>query len=85
MHPDILPKLAHYLRAASERTQLIVTTHSDVLVDAMTEHVEVMVVCEKHNGKTEMVRLERESLKSWLEEYTLGELWTKGELGGNRW
>ena len=37
LHPDILPPLAKLLLEASERCQLIVTTHSDVLVDALTE------------------------------------------------
>jgi predicted ATPase len=37
LHPDILPKLGDLLRAASQRTQIIVTTHSDILVDTMTE------------------------------------------------
>ena len=32
LHPDALPHLAKLLIAASERTQLIVTTHSDILV-----------------------------------------------------
>ena len=32
LHPDVLPSLAGLLREASERTQLIVTTHSDILV-----------------------------------------------------
>ena len=54
LHPDILPKVADLLRAASERTQIIVTTHSDILVDAMTDCPDVVVVCEKHEGKTEM-------------------------------
>ena len=36
LHPDILPGLADLLREASERCQLIVTTHSDTLVDALT-------------------------------------------------
>ena len=31
LHPDIIPKVADLLNAASERTQLIVTTHSDIL------------------------------------------------------
>ncbi len=57
LHPDILPGLADLLKAASERTQLIVTTHSDILVDAMTDQPESVVVCEKHEGKTEMTRL----------------------------
>jgi predicted ATPase len=51
LHPDILPKLADLLVSASERTQLIVTTHSSLLVDAMTDRPESIVVCEKHQGQ----------------------------------
>jgi predicted ATPase len=85
LHPDILPKLADLLVTASAKTQLIVTTHSDILVDAMTERPEVVVVCEKHDGQTQMRRLKKEDLAAWLEKYRLGQLWTKGQLGGNRW
>jgi len=85
LHPDILPKLADHLVKASRRTQLIVTTHSDILVDAMTERPEAIVVCEKHYGKTEMRRLKKEELMVWLDEYRLGELWTRGHIGGTRW
>lgn len=85
LHPDILPILADHLMAASERTQLIVSTHSDILVDAMTDRPEAVVVCEKHEGSTHMRRLSREDLAAWLEKYRLGQLWTKGELGGTRW
>jgi predicted ATPase len=85
LHPDMMPKLADLLVEASQRTQIIVTTHSDILVDAMTERPEAVVVCEKHEGKTEMRRLKREELSTWLEKYRLGELWTKGQLGGTRW
>jgi len=85
LHPDILPGLADLLKEASERTQLIVTTHSDILVDAMTETPECVVVCEKHEGKTEMTRLSGSELKVWLEKYRLGELWIRGHLGGKRW
>jgi len=59
LHPDILPKLADLLVSASQRTQIIVTTHSDILVDAMTERPEMVVVCEKHDGQTEMRPLEQ--------------------------
>jgi predicted ATPase len=85
LHPDILPKLADHIVAASERTQIIVTTHSDILVDAMTERPEAVVVCEKHEGSTHMRRLSRDDLAAWLEKYRLGQLWTKGQLGGTRW
>ncbi len=85
LHPDILPGLADLLRKTSERCQLIVTTHSDMLVDALTETPESIVVCEKENGQTKLNRLDKDELSHWLEKYRLGELWTSGELGGNRW
>ena len=85
LHPDLLPGLADLLVEASERTQLIVTTHSDVLVDALTDRPESVVVCEKHDGQTEMRRLDKADLAKWLKDYRLGDLWRSGELGGNRW
>lgn len=85
LHPDILPTVADLLKSASERTQLIVTTHSDILVDAMTETPENVVICEKHEGQTEMKRLCAGELEEWLKRYRLGQLWIKGQLGGTRW
>ena len=57
LHPDILPRLAELLREASERCQLIVTTQSDFLVDAITDTPESVVVCEKEDGQTRLRRL----------------------------
>lgn len=84
-HPDLVPKLADLLVDASNRCQLIVTTHSDALVDALSDRPESVVVCDKHDGQTTMSRLDRSDLSVWLEKYRLGELWTMGELGGVRW
>ena len=85
LHPDILPTLATLLREASELTQVIVTTHSDILVDAMTDTPESVYVCEKQNAQTSIKQLSQAELAPWLEKYRLGELWTRGEIGGNRW
>jgi predicted ATPase len=85
MHPDILPTIAELLRDASERCQLIVTTHSDVLVDAMTDMPEVVLICQKEAGVTTLRRLSVADVQVWLKRYRLGELWTKGEIGGTRW
>ena len=85
MHPDLIPKLADLLVDASTRCQLIVTTHSDILVDALSERPEAVVVCEKHEGQTSMQRLDSTDLEQWLQEYRLGQLWTAGHLGGVRW
>jgi predicted ATPase len=65
--------------------QLIVTTHSDTLVDGLTSVPEAVVVCEKREGATEMARKSRAELEKWLKDYGLGQLWRRGEIGGNRW
>lgn len=86
LHPDILPTVADLLVEASQRTQLIVTTHSDVLVSALSETPDAVVVCEYDpKAGTVLRRLEPERLGEWLREYSLGDLWLKGELGGTRW
>lgn len=85
LHPDAILLLAKMLKEASSRCQVIVTTHSEVLVDCFSDEPESIVVCERENGSTTMRRLEAEPLKKWLEEYSLAQLWSKGVLGGNRW
>ena len=85
LHPDILPGITDLLCEASERCQLIVTTHSEVLVDALTDTPESVVVCERFDGQTTLKRLQKDELGRWLERYRLGELWSKGQIGGNRW
>ena len=83
LHPDVIPHLAKLLVEASKRSQVIVTTHSDILVDALTDTPEAVVICEKVDGATQLRRLNANDLKVWLEKYRLGELWTSGHLGGN--
>lgn len=86
LHPDLLPKIADLLNDASERTQLVVTTHSDILIDSMTVQPTAVVIVEKHKGQTTTQRIEEtDELKEWLKKYRLGELWVRGELGGTRW
>jgi predicted ATPase len=85
LHPDLINHVADALRFASEKTQLIVTTHSPALVDAFTENPETILVCEKSNGCSCVRRLDAQHLKPWLDKYSLGSLWTSGEIGGTRW
>ena len=89
LHPDLIPEVAELMVKASERVQLVVTTHSRMLVDALTEYPSSVVVCSKENGESQFERLDEAHLKQWLERYsasaTLGDLWSSGDIGGNRW
>ncbi|HUJ20254.1 MAG TPA: AAA family ATPase [Bryobacteraceae bacterium] len=86
LHPDALRLVAELLIEASQRMQVIVTTHSEALVDALSAKPETVVVCERDaENSTQFQRLSRKDLEAWLEKYRLGELWRMGEIGGNRW
>ena len=85
LHPDVVLGIGEMLIQASARTQLVVTTHSRVLINALEDYPSSVVVCEKRDGHSQMKRLDPERLDEWLEQYSLGYLWSIGELGGNRW
>ncbi len=83
MHPDAVAVIGELLVEASERMQLVVTTHSDALLSVLNEHVDSVLVCENNGGGTTVERLDTERLASWLKDYTLGDIWRIGEIGGN--
>jgi predicted ATPase len=85
LHPDLITSVARHLQSLAERTQVIITTHSVLLVDALSESPESIVVCEKEQEATALTRLSAKELEPWLDEYGLGQLWSRGSLGGNRW
>ena len=83
LHPDAVALLADLLVEASQRMQLVVTTHSDALVSALTNQPAAIVACERPGAGTVLHRLDPEKLASWLDDYLLGDLWRMGELGAN--
>lgn len=83
LHPDAAALLGKLLVEASERMQLVVTTHSDALVSALTSQPESVVLCERPGAGTTLRRLDSEELTQELNDYTLGDLWRMGHLGAN--
>lgn len=80
LHPYAIKLLASLLREVATHTQIIISTQSSVLVDEMKP--EDIIVANHKDGATVLERLDAQLLSSWLEEYTLGQLWEKNELGG---
>ena len=85
LHPDALNSLARLMVEASQRTQIIVTTHSDFLVDFFTNTPEVVVVVDRTADGTSLKRLDADELRPWVAKERLGALWMSGEIGGVRW
>ena len=81
LHPELLAILADLLREASDKTQVIVATHSDRLIRFLEPHeVVVMDVCE--DGGATMTWADSLELEGWLKDYSLDEVWQMGEMGG---
>lgn len=80
LHPRAISILAGLLQTASLGSQVIVATQSPVLLDHFEP--EQIIVAERDGSESLFRRLDRYTLESWLEEYTLSDLWDKNVLGG---
>jgi predicted ATPase len=80
LHPYAIEMLAALVKQASVTSQVILSTQSSMLLDHFEP--EDVLVAERVDGGTQLRRLERERLATWLEDYSLGQLWEKNEIGG---
>ncbi len=81
LHPYVMETLAEMLRIASEKTQVIATTHSPYLLDFLPP--ESFVVVEKIEGATQCKPLKgRKGVKKVAEKLGAGNAWASGHFGG---
>lgn len=80
VHPHLAENIVDMLRSASERSQLIVTTHEPDLLDHLDPSE--VILCDKEDGFT---RLRKASsvgdIEQFREHFSLGELWEQGVVG----
>jgi predicted ATPase len=79
LHPYAIALLASLARQASAETQVLISTQSPLLLDYLEP--EDIIVTERHEGASRFARLKTGPLARWLEDYSLGQLWEKNELG----
>lgn len=80
LHPFAIAMLASLVKAASKMTQVIISTQSPLLLDHFSP--EDILVSERIKGATQFMRPDAAKLTAWLEDYSLGQLWEKNQLGG---
>ncbi|MBW2186691.1 MAG: AAA family ATPase, partial [Deltaproteobacteria bacterium] len=80
LHPQAITILAELIKSASKRTQIIVSTQSPALIDNFS--IEDIIVANRDNGATSFKRLDGNNFTAWLENYSVGELWTKNVITG---
>lgn len=79
LHPVAINKLAALIRKASKKTQIILSTQSINLIDNFEP--EDIIVTDRENNSSTFKRLKSENLNTWLEDFTLGDLWGQNKLG----
>jgi len=80
LHPAAISILAELIQVASKRTQIIVATQSPALIDQFD--IKDIVVVNRTGGASYFRRLDEKDFSVWLEDYSVGELWTKNVIAG---
>lgn len=80
LHPAAIVILAELIQQAAQRTQVIVATQSPALLDQFA--IEDIVVANRKGGASTFERLNEQDYAHWLDNYSVGELWTKNVIAG---
>ncbi|ESQ13788.1 MAG TPA: chromosome segregation protein SMC [Chromatiaceae bacterium] len=80
LHPSAIGLLAELARSVSHRTQVLFATQSTAFLDHFD--AEEVAVVERRDGQTILERLDPECLDTWLDDYSLSEIFDKGVIGG---
>lgn len=80
LHPAAITVLAGLLGSASTKTQIVASTQSVTLVNQFEP--EDLLVVDRRGPESVFRRLSEAEIDSWLDDYSLGELWEKNVLGG---
>lgn len=85
LHPDMIQMIGEGIKyAAQDGTQMIVATHSPLLLNCF--ELEDLRIFEKNeNNITTISRKSEEDFAEWEGEFLLGQMWLRGQIGGVRW
>ncbi|MCP5021632.1 MAG: AAA family ATPase [bacterium] len=80
LHPAAIHLLAELIHDAAKRTQLIIATQSPELINQF--EIKDIIVVNHEGGASTFSRLDEQDYSTWLEDYSIGELWSKNVIRG---
>lgn len=84
LHPDMIRSVAKMMKSAAKTSQIIVATHSALLLNAF--ELDDILVFEKNNrNETQIKFYSEEDFEDSKDDLLPGQLWLNGEIGGKRW
>ena len=84
LHPDMILNIANAIKEASENSTIIISTHSENLLNSF-EIENVRVFDKNDNNATEITTYSKTQFEGWYEEFSLGQMWRQGDIGGVRY
>jgi predicted ATPase len=82
LHPYALNVIAALFRKAAMHTQVLISTQSSSFLDSFEPEEVLVVGRDRMTGESTFARQSSETLATWLEEYSLGEVWEKNVFAG---
>lgn len=82
LHPSAIGELAGIVRAAAQKTQVLLATQSTRLIDEFLPEDLVVVERDEAAKCSVFKKLDAGQLGDWIARYSLSELWEKNVLGG---
>ena len=83
MNPKALSLIAELIKQISPQKQFIIATQSPELINLFNH--EDIIVCDKNeDSSSSFTRLDAEKLQSWLDDYTVADLWQMNIIGGQK-
>jgi len=80
LHPHAITTVAGLVKSVAMHKQIILATQSTAFLNEFEP--EQIVVVERQGRESIFKRLSQPDLSSWLERYTIAELWDKNVIGG---
>ena len=84
LHPDMIRSVAKMMKRAALTSQIIVATHSALLLNAF-ELDDILVFEKNDKNETQIIRYSEDDFGDREDELLPGQLWLNGEIGGKRW
>ncbi len=82
LHPQAVDVLASMIKYAAKYTQVILATQSPRLLDSFSYKDIIVAEKDRGTGETTLKRLNESEMESWLEDYSLSQIWEKNIIGG---
>ena len=84
LHPDMINTISDAIKQASENTQLIIATHSPLLLNSFD--IDDILIFEKNiHNETEVYVKSPDESDEQNEDFLSGQAWLQGLIGGKRW